>query len=433
MLRVARYRFQTTFRQRRGGYLALVLLIGLVGGLAIGVVAAARRTQSSFPRFLAGTKPSDVYSNAFLNPTPDGKIVPVARIAHVTKFESQADLAVGPVPLNGAPPRALITGQVISLGSIDGLGFDQDRVSVVAGRMADPKRADEFVMTADAARLLGVHVGEVVPLGVFSTEQLALPDFGTASVQPFRRTRAKLVGLVVFNNAVVQDDIERVPHIRAVHTRVHAEVLVVLRVRRGDGAPTRSARPGRRGGGCDRAGTPRRGRVLLPRGRDGRGEGAAGHQAGGDRARRVRRHHRAGRVADRRPGDRPAAPAGDGRRRRLACPRRGAGHDGGRRAARHAGRGRARVTDGRRGRGRPVTVRTPRPDAPGRPLPRHRVRRARARARRAGVDHDPERSGGRVRVPERTPSSGPSRRADRAEGAAPDAAPPRPRACPSRP
>ncbi len=147
MLRVARYRFQTTFRQRRGGNLALVLLIGLVGGLAIGVAAAARRTQSSFPRFLAATNPSDLYSNAFLNPTPDGKLVLVARTAHVTKFESQADLAVGPVQLNGAPPRAATTGE-IALRSIDGLGFDQDRVSIATGRMADPKRADDFVMTA---------------------------------------------------------------------------------------------------------------------------------------------------------------------------------------------------------------------------------------------------------------------------------------------
>jgi hypothetical protein len=43
-----------------GGYLSLVLLIGLVGGLAMGAVAAARRTQSSYSSFLASTNPSDV-------------------------------------------------------------------------------------------------------------------------------------------------------------------------------------------------------------------------------------------------------------------------------------------------------------------------------------------------------------------------------------
>jgi hypothetical protein len=48
-LRVAWYRFGTTLARRWGGYVALTVLIGLVGGLAMGSIAAARRTQSSFP------------------------------------------------------------------------------------------------------------------------------------------------------------------------------------------------------------------------------------------------------------------------------------------------------------------------------------------------------------------------------------------------
>ena len=59
-LRVAGYRFRVTFGDRWGGYLALVLLIGLVGGLALGAVAAARRTQAAFPAYLASTNPSDL-------------------------------------------------------------------------------------------------------------------------------------------------------------------------------------------------------------------------------------------------------------------------------------------------------------------------------------------------------------------------------------
>ena len=60
MLRLAWYRFRATFGRRWGGYLAIVLLVGLLGGLAMGTVAGARRTQSSFPRFLASTNPSDL-------------------------------------------------------------------------------------------------------------------------------------------------------------------------------------------------------------------------------------------------------------------------------------------------------------------------------------------------------------------------------------
>jgi hypothetical protein len=46
--------------RRWGGYLGLVLLIGLIGGVALGSAAAASRTESSFSVFLASTNPSDL-------------------------------------------------------------------------------------------------------------------------------------------------------------------------------------------------------------------------------------------------------------------------------------------------------------------------------------------------------------------------------------
>src|ERR1700686_2214529 len=73
VLRVATYRFRATVVHRWGGYLVLVILVGLVGGLAMGAVAGARRTQSSFPVYLASTNPSDVqYFTAFAPSTKAG-------------------------------------------------------------------------------------------------------------------------------------------------------------------------------------------------------------------------------------------------------------------------------------------------------------------------------------------------------------------------
>lgn len=43
-LRVSWYRFRVTFSRCWSGYLALVILLALVGGLAMESVAAARRT-----------------------------------------------------------------------------------------------------------------------------------------------------------------------------------------------------------------------------------------------------------------------------------------------------------------------------------------------------------------------------------------------------
>src|SRR5438309_8613569 len=108
--RVAWYRFRATFRGRWGDYLGVVLLIGLLGGLAMGSVAAARRTQSSFPAFLASTNPSDmglatsVYDPSSGSPGYDPSIVrEIARLPHVTHVESWAGLNVLPLGSSGAP------------------------------------------------------------------------------------------------------------------------------------------------------------------------------------------------------------------------------------------------------------------------------------------------------------------------------------------
>ena len=95
MLTVAWYRFHATFRRRLGGYLSLVVLIGLVGGLAMASIAGARRTQSSYPTFVAGTNPSDL-NVAVYNPATDGgpgpplasKIAPASRIVTVIVLPS---------------------------------------------------------------------------------------------------------------------------------------------------------------------------------------------------------------------------------------------------------------------------------------------------------------------------------------------------------
>ena len=46
---LAWYRFRVTFRRRVGGYLTLAVLLGLLGGVAMAALIAARRTESSYP------------------------------------------------------------------------------------------------------------------------------------------------------------------------------------------------------------------------------------------------------------------------------------------------------------------------------------------------------------------------------------------------
>ncbi len=218
VLRTAWYRFRATFGHRRGGYFTLVLLVGLVGGLAMGALSAARRTQSSFSTYLASTNPSDLSVSIFGGFGNGGGSVNASssvteQIAHLPGVKHvESAIFILAIPVRRPPGvQQHILNEVLPLASVDGLYFDQDHLAVVQGRMANPYRPDQIVMTALAARTFGAHVGQVVPFGLYTQKQTTLPGFGTPRVPPHRLINAKLVGLVQLDNAVVQDDIDRFP------------------------------------------------------------------------------------------------------------------------------------------------------------------------------------------------------------------------------
>ena len=223
--RVVWYRSRTTLARQWGAYLSLVLLIGLIGGIAMGSVAAARRTQSAYPAFLAATNASDLTMSTYgiTNNSSASNYSPrlskeIAQLPEVRRVESWVGAQIIPLEPDGAPN---LSAPLNPVGSVDGLYFDEDRATPVVGRMANPNRADEFVTTALGAHLLGLHVGEVIPMGVFTATQFSSPGFGTPRVTPERRIAMRLVGIVVFNNEVIEDDTDRLPDRRPVHSCPH--------------------------------------------------------------------------------------------------------------------------------------------------------------------------------------------------------------------
>jgi hypothetical protein len=215
---VAWYRFVTTFRARTAGYLSVILLVGLVGGVAMGALAAARRTQSSYPAYLASTNPADFEAvTAVLNPLAgstsgyDGALVrAISRLPHVKNVENGSGLDVIPLRPDGTPinlpdfPAAAGNGE----GSVDGEGFDMDRVTVVQGHGADPRRADQIMMLAQVATGDHFRVGSHIRFGVYTNAQTQLPAFGTGGVHPYRTVDVTLTGTFVMARSLVEDDVD---------------------------------------------------------------------------------------------------------------------------------------------------------------------------------------------------------------------------------
>jgi FtsX-like permease family len=206
---VAWYRFRCTWHERWPGYLALVLLLGLLGGLAMGSVAAARRTQAAFPAYLASTNPSDltvltglygVAGSKGYDPATIAKIAALPGVRHVSSYEGLNVAVLG----SGQNQQEEAGSQGLA-GSLDGQYFTTDKVTVVQGRMADPGATGEAVI--DAKGTTGpVHVGTVAPLGFFTNAQVTAPGFGSRPVKPHLTVTMKIVGSVVYSSEETQDD-----------------------------------------------------------------------------------------------------------------------------------------------------------------------------------------------------------------------------------
>jgi putative ABC transport system permease protein len=215
-LAVCWYRFRVTLRRRVAGYLGLVVLIALLGGVALGSLAAARRTQSSFPAFLAGTNPSDLFVNDFSatnTPSIDfaAALARLPHVEHVASWGLPNVLRLGPDGKPFGPNPDLTTSGVFTVVSTDGLYRAQDRATLSSGRWADPSRSDEAVMSAPAARVLGVPVGGTLRLGFYTDAASNRPNYETDPGPAVFEANIKVVGIVTFNREVVQDDIDQFP------------------------------------------------------------------------------------------------------------------------------------------------------------------------------------------------------------------------------
>jgi len=206
--RVGWFWFRANFVRRWMNYLTIVVLVGAIGGLALGSVAAARRTQSSYNTFLASTNPSDLTMTIYApNIAPE-----LARLPLV-KHVGIASLSVNAFPAkNGQPtfPKPLDNGTVLSTGSLVGEYFSEDRVALVAGHIPNPSKANEFMADTLAAKAMGWHVGEYVHFYFYTDAQADVASFNVKT-KPTVNLVMHLVGTVVPNDDVLLDQVDQLP------------------------------------------------------------------------------------------------------------------------------------------------------------------------------------------------------------------------------
>lgn len=219
VLRLAGYRFRTTLRRRWGGYLSIILLLALVAGLGLAALAGARRTQSSFPAYLASTNPSDfetitAVDNPLLGSNEGYNSVIVRKIEqlpHVVHVVSASGLNVMPLLPHSDRP-ANVPGFPTSAGNGEGSdgseGFTQDKFTVVQGHLPSQSQFNQVVVQTEGEQIDGYHVGTHLRLGVYTNAQTMLPAFGTAAVRPYRIVDVRVAAVVILGQHLVEDDVD---------------------------------------------------------------------------------------------------------------------------------------------------------------------------------------------------------------------------------
>jgi hypothetical protein len=142
--------------------LALALLAGLLGGVALGAVAGARRTNAAYERYLTAINASDVGVNVPGQLPGMAAMRPyelISSLPGVIAHAAYIGLSGAPL-LHGKPDNSFLVNSLN--GSLDGEYFSQDRATVLAGRLPPQGSTSTVVLTPAIAKAFGTRIGGVV-------------------------------------------------------------------------------------------------------------------------------------------------------------------------------------------------------------------------------------------------------------------------------
>jgi hypothetical protein len=154
-VRIAWYTWRSAARRSWRIALLVAIIGGLLGTVALGALAGARRTDSAYGRYVRSVDASDAFVDI------PGPLLPVIReVEHEPgTLSTAAWLGLNAQPVIGGKVDDAFQGGSIA-GSLDGEFYRQDKMTVLAGRLPRPRATGEMVLTPSMASTFRLTVGD---------------------------------------------------------------------------------------------------------------------------------------------------------------------------------------------------------------------------------------------------------------------------------
>ena len=190
-------------RRRWPAWLAVVLVIGVAGGLVLGTVAGARRTATAFDRMVGATETSEVMVNPDFGAFSELDPADVAELPGVVRtgiIDGGGGIIVGADGgLDGATQ--------VFVQRDAGIMVDFERPRVVDGRLFDPRDPSGVIVTDDVAARHDLGVGDSLTIGTMTMEELEAWEASGDPEPPLTLHQQRVDAIVVSADGIVTDEV----------------------------------------------------------------------------------------------------------------------------------------------------------------------------------------------------------------------------------
>lgn len=210
-------------RRRWPAWLAVVVLIGAVGGLVVGSVAGARRTHTAYDRLVADTEAWDVLIN------PDegvGSAIDPAEVAALPEVSALGTVeGVGAVLVHDDEPT-LGSGPLVLAAGDEAVLVDFARPGIVDGELFDPGDPTHVMVDDVVADHYGIQPGDRIEIATGTMDELIEWEMaGGGGPPPLTPRPAVVTGVGVAHDGIVEDEAFSYGHIYLSHAFAEAHGL----------------------------------------------------------------------------------------------------------------------------------------------------------------------------------------------------------------